>query len=136
MATTLADIKKVLIIGSGTLGLRIGLQSALSGFDTTIYDIHEKAFDSARKIHVSILKSLVAKKIISLEESDMALKRIHFNLDPVAAANEADRVAEEKRKSEEKATHVRDARPARADERSKGGKGGKGGDYFLGGVDK
>lgn len=94
MAMTLADIKKVLIIGSGTLGLRIGLQSALSGFDTTIYDIHEKAFDAARKIHVSILKSLVAKKIISPEESDMALQRIHFNLDPVAAANEADFVSE------------------------------------------
>ena len=90
----LADIKKVLIIGSGTLGLRIGLQSALSGFDTTIYDINEKAFDSARKIQASILKSLIDKKIITAEQSAEALQRIHFTLDAAAAAKDADFVSE------------------------------------------
>jgi 3-hydroxybutyryl-CoA dehydrogenase len=94
MTMTLADIKKVLILGSGTLGLRIGLQSALSGFDTTIYDINEKAFDSARKIQASILKSLVDKKIITPEKSAEALLRIHFTLDPAEAAQNADFVSE------------------------------------------
>ena len=94
MPLTLADIHKVLIIGSGTLGLRIGLQSALSGYDTTIYDIHEKAFESARKIQQSILKSLVEKKIITTAESDEALHRIHFTLDPAEAAKDADFVSE------------------------------------------
>jgi len=91
---TLADIKKVLILGSGTLGLRIGLQSALSGFDTTIYDINEKAFDSARKIQASILKSLVDKKIITPEKSGEALQRIRFTLDPAEAAKDADFISE------------------------------------------
>ncbi len=94
MAMTLADIKKVLILGSGTLGLRIGLQSALSGFDTTIFDIHEKAFDSARKIHGSILRSLTDKQIITAAEADAALQRISFTLDPVAAATDADFISE------------------------------------------
>jgi len=94
MVMALADIKKVLIIGSGTLGLRIGLQSALSGFDTTIYDINEKAFDAARKIQASILKSLVDKKIITAEQSAEALQRIHFTLDAAAAAKDADFVSE------------------------------------------
>lgn len=94
MPLTLKDIRKVLIIGSGTLGLRIGLQSALSGYETTIYDIHEKAFDSARKIHQSILKSLIEKKIISTAESNEALQRIRFTLDPAEAAKDADFVSE------------------------------------------
>jgi 3-hydroxybutyryl-CoA dehydrogenase len=94
MALKLADIQKVLIIGSGTLGLRIGLQSALSGFDTTIYDINEKAFESARKIQASILKSLVDKKIITAEKSAEALHRIRFTLDPAEAAKDADFVSE------------------------------------------
>ena len=46
MAISITDIKKILILGSGTLGLRIGLQAALSGFDVTIYDINESAFES------------------------------------------------------------------------------------------
>lgn len=94
MAMTLADIKKVLILGSGTLGLRIGLQSALSGFDTTIFDIHEKAFDSARKIHGSILRSLIDKQIFTAAEAGAALQRISFTLDPVAAATDADFISE------------------------------------------
>jgi len=54
MKLALKDIRKVLILGSGTMGLRIGLQSALSGFDTVIYDIHESSFVSAKKIQQSI----------------------------------------------------------------------------------
>jgi 3-hydroxybutyryl-CoA dehydrogenase len=94
MAMTLADIKKVLIIGSGTLGLRIGLQSALSGFDTTIYDINEKAFDSARKIHGSILRSLIDKQIITAAEAEATRQRIIFTLDTSAAAKDADFISE------------------------------------------
>ncbi len=66
----LTDIKKVLILGSGTLGLRIGLQSAISGFETMIYDINEKAFGPAKKIQESILKNLMEKKLITPEEAD------------------------------------------------------------------
>lgn len=90
----LSDIKKVLILGSGTLGLRIGLQSALSGFETTIYDIHEETFLSAEKIQASILKNLIERNIISSEESENAKKRITFTTDAVSAAADADFVSE------------------------------------------
>jgi len=40
----LKDIKNVLIIGSGTLGLRIALACALNGYKVVIYDIKEEAF--------------------------------------------------------------------------------------------
>lgn len=94
MELKLTDIKKVLILGSGTLGLRIGLQAALSGFETTIYDIHEETFVNAKKIQSSILKNLIERKIISTEGADIAKKRIVFTTDATEAAANADFVSE------------------------------------------
>ncbi|MCF6249417.1 MAG: 3-hydroxyacyl-CoA dehydrogenase NAD-binding domain-containing protein [Desulfobacula sp.] len=37
------SIKNVLIPGSGTMGLQIGLKCTLYGFNVTIYDAHEQA---------------------------------------------------------------------------------------------
>ena len=94
MSISLPDIKKILILGSGTLGLRIGLQAALSGFDVTIYDINEKTFESAKKIQDSILKSLIQKERITNEEANAALKRIIFTINAEEAAKDADFVSE------------------------------------------
>ena len=94
MELKLADIKNVLILGSGTLGLRIGLQSAISGFNTTIYDIHEDAFVSAKKIQASILKNLIERNIITNDESTEIKNRITFTTDALKAAIGADFVSE------------------------------------------
>jgi len=90
----LSDIKNVLILGSGTLGLRIGLQSALSGFNTIIYDIHEEAFTSAKKIQQSILNNLIERNIINEDEAEAAKSRIIFTTDAVKAAANTDFVSE------------------------------------------
>ena len=55
------DINKVLILGSGTLGLRVGLQAAISEYEVVIYDIKEEIFDKAIDTHNSILRGLVKK---------------------------------------------------------------------------
>ena len=94
MAISLSDIKKVLIIGSGTLGLRIGLQAALSGFEVSIYDINEKSFESAKKIQASILKNLLHRELITITELETVVNRIHFTLDATEAARDADFVSE------------------------------------------
>ena len=94
MELKLLDIKNVLILGSGTLGLRIGLQSAISGFNTTIYDIHEAAFSSATKIQDSILKNLVERKVITNEEAAAAKSRISFTTDAAKAAADVDFISE------------------------------------------
>ena len=67
MELALKDINKVLILGAGTLGLRVGLQSAISGFETTIYDIDKKAFDAAIKIQEGILKMLIKSGKLTAE---------------------------------------------------------------------
>jgi 3-hydroxybutyryl-CoA dehydrogenase len=94
MQLKLTDIKNVLILGSGTLGLRIGLQSAISGFSTVIYDIHSDAFAGAKKIQDSILKNLIYRNIITSEEAIAAKIRITFTADAAQAAAEADFVSE------------------------------------------
>ena len=94
MPISLSDIKKFLVLGGGTLGLRIGLQAALSGFDVTIYDINEKTFESAKKIQDSILKLLIQKERITNEEANAALKRIIFTINAEEAAKDADFVSE------------------------------------------
>ena len=94
MELTIKDIRKVLILGSGTMGLRIGLQSALSGYQTVIYDIQEKAFASAKKIQESILSQLLEKKIISGSAAEAARQLISFTLNAEEAARDADFVSE------------------------------------------
>lgn len=84
----------MLVLGSGTMGLRIGLQSAISGFNTCIYDIQENAFAPAKKIQASILKNLAARNIITGEEADAAVQRITFTTDAAKAAAGADLVSE------------------------------------------
>lgn len=94
MELTINDIKKVLILGSGTMGLRIGLQSALSGYQTVIYDIHDKAFVSAKKIQDAILAQLQEKKTISGSQAEKARSLITFTLIAEEAASDADFVSE------------------------------------------
>lgn len=94
MPLHLTDIKNVLILGSGTLGLRIGLQSAISGFNTIIYDINEKTFGPAKSIQEAILKNMIEKKLVTEEAAEPAKKRITFTTDAAQAAANADFVSE------------------------------------------
>ena len=94
MPLQLTDIQNVLILGSGTLGLRIGLQSAISGFNTIIYDINEKAFGPAKSIQEAILKNMMEKKLVTEEAAEAAIQRITFTTDAARAAANADFVSE------------------------------------------
>ena len=90
MKLELKDINKVLILGAGTLGLRVALQSALSGFETTIYDINEKAFESAIKIQEGILKMLIKNNKLTEADAEAAKARLTFTIDAESAADDAD----------------------------------------------
>lgn len=94
MQRKLSNIENILILGSGTLGLRIGLQSALSGFDTTIYDIQNEALHSAKKMQGKILGGLLKEGKISAEDAEAAQARITFTTDIQSAAPKADFVSE------------------------------------------
>jgi 3-hydroxybutyryl-CoA dehydrogenase len=56
----LSEIRNILILGSGTLGLRIGLASAINGYRVIIYDIDEDSFQEAEKAQDGINYNPVA----------------------------------------------------------------------------
>ena len=88
------DIKNFLVLGSGTLGLRVALQAAISGFDTTVYDISSKALDSAKQVQIKILRSLIKSGHIAEAQFDEIMARLSYTTDPAAAAKHADFVNE------------------------------------------
>lgn len=90
MKLEIKDVNKVLILGAGTLGLRVGLQSAISGFATTIYDINESAFEAAIKTQEGILKMLVRNGKLSERATEEAKQRLTFATDASEAAADAD----------------------------------------------
>lgn len=94
MISEIKDIKKVLILGSGTLGLRIGLQSAISGFDTVIFDISSSAFDAAEKVHDKILHHQLKKGLLREDDLSSIKKRITWTSDPKLAIENIDFVSE------------------------------------------
>jgi 3-hydroxybutyryl-CoA dehydrogenase len=94
MITQIADIRKFLVLGSGTLGLRVGLRAALSGFDVTIYDIDASAFDKARKFQAQILHQLQQTGQVNEADASSAAARIRFTTDPSAAGADTDFVNE------------------------------------------
>lgn len=90
----LDDIKKVLVLGSGTLGLRVGLQAAISGFDVWIYDLNDEILTSAKIVQGKLLKSLAREGKIPKVEIEGILSRLSYTTDPDLAANNADFISE------------------------------------------
>jgi len=90
----LKDIENVLILGSGTLGLRIALANALNGYKVVVYDIREEAFVQAKRIQGEVLKFLIHSNRITEKDAEMALQNQTFTTDAMKAAANADLVSE------------------------------------------
>lgn len=90
MKLTIQDINKVLILGAGTLGLRVGLQSAISGFETTVYDINDRALNVAMKTQVGILQYLIKNGKLTEAQAEAAKSRLTFSTHAESAADDAD----------------------------------------------
>lgn len=88
------DVKKVVILGAGTMGQQIGFQSALHGYDVILYDIDEGAFEKALTRIQKIASGMVKRGKITREDAEGAFSRIRTTSDPGEAANEADFVSE------------------------------------------
>ncbi len=87
-------MKNILIIGAGTMGLQIGLVSAVSGFDVIIYDAFEKALEQAEKRMQKLADRLVNQGRIDKEKTEAGLLRIQFTTDPEFAGKSADLISE------------------------------------------
>lgn len=87
-------IKNVCILGAGTLGSRVALQAAISGYQVTVYDITQKSLDFSLATMQKILRQLNKSGQISSGQDQDILHRINFTLDPIQAVKDADFINE------------------------------------------
>ncbi|MFM7430870.1 MAG: 3-hydroxyacyl-CoA dehydrogenase [Flammeovirgaceae bacterium] len=88
------DIKKVLILGAGTLGTRVGMQAAISGYTVTIYDIHESALQQAQKVIDKVLRYTVKIGLTKEDDKPAILSRVKFTTHPHKAVLDTDLINE------------------------------------------
>ncbi len=88
------DIRRILIVGAGTMGQQIGLQCAMHGYQVVIYDIEPQALVTATDQLKMYATHLTAQNLLSSAGAEAALARISTTTDPQQAAAEADLLSE------------------------------------------
>jgi 3-hydroxybutyryl-CoA dehydrogenase len=87
-------IKKVCVLGAGTLGTRVALQAALSGYEVAVYDINPESLKSAKEVMEKIVIKLAKASGLESDSGLMAIEKITFTKDPKVAVNESDIINE------------------------------------------
>lgn len=87
-------IKKVLVVGAGTMGYSLALTFAKGGFDVFLVDRESQVLLSAGKLIDSALETLRQADLITEEETSQVISRIKTSTNLEAAAREADLVIE------------------------------------------
>ena len=89
------ELKRVLVVGAGTMGSQIALQTALSGhYEVTLVDKLPGQLERARAQNRKLLDRSIEKGRVTKEGGDRALARITDSRDLVSAAPQADLVIE------------------------------------------
>ena len=91
----LKDIKKVLILGAGTMGQQIGFVCAMHGYNVTFYDISDDVLNvSMKRVEKLGSSYFVPVGRITMEQFKEIMGRITATSDPQAAAQDADIISE------------------------------------------
>ncbi len=88
------DIRKVLIIGAGTMGQQVGFLCAAKGFDTTIYDLSQPILDNAYASIEKLSALFVSRGMLSNDNAQDAIARITLTTDERRAGEDADFLSE------------------------------------------
>ena len=89
------ELKRVMVVGAGTMGSQIALQTALSGkYDVTLVDTAPGQLERARAHNRKLLDRSIEKGRLTQEASDAALDRISDSSDLTASAPTVDLVIE------------------------------------------
>jgi 3-hydroxybutyryl-CoA dehydrogenase len=87
-------IENITILGAGTLGSRVALQAAISGFNVTVFDIEQKSLDFSIATMQKLLHHFHKSGQISQGQDQEVLARIRFTLNPTEAVADADFINE------------------------------------------
>ena len=88
------DIKRVLILGAGTMGQQIGLQCAMHGYEVVYYDISQAILDNAIRRVAKLASWYASTGRLTDEQLRQTLARITSTTDPAKAAHDVDFVNE------------------------------------------
>ena len=90
----IAEVRRVAIVGSGTMGQQIGFQCAGHGYDVVLYDIDPAALEAASARIDAYGEMLETGGVITSEVRASARARITMTTDLSTAARDADLVSE------------------------------------------
>jgi 3-hydroxybutyryl-CoA dehydrogenase len=88
------DIKRVLILGAGTMGQQIGLQCAMHGYDVVYYDLSQEILDKALRRVAKLGSWYASAGRLTQDNLRQSLARISATPDPAKAAQDADLLSE------------------------------------------
>ena len=81
------DIRKILVVGLGTMGQKIALQCARFGYEVVAYDPISKSLENAQVKIPAFAAELLAQKKMTPEASEAALSRIRYTSRPEDGAD-------------------------------------------------
>lgn len=88
------DIKKILILGAGTMGHQIGFVCATHGYEVVLYDIRQEGLDAAMDKVAKLARRFVKIGRLDQGQADAALALMSCTTDPEEAAKDADLISE------------------------------------------
>ena len=88
------SIKKVVIVGAGTMGRQIALNAAISGFDTIVNDTFPNVLESVKTWSNQYLDGRISKGKMTAEEAEAIKARFVMEGDLEKAVADADLVIE------------------------------------------
>jgi 3-hydroxybutyryl-CoA dehydrogenase len=95
MLSRMRELKRVTVVGAGTMGSQIALQTALSGwYDVTLVDSVAGQLDRARTQNQKLVSRSVEKGRLTEDQAEAAMGRIKDAEDLAGAAQDADLVIE------------------------------------------
>lgn len=89
-----SDIKKIAVLGAGTMGPGIAQRYAMGGREVSLYDISEEALEKARVMLRVNLDTFVEEELLTTQEADAVFARIHTTADLEEALRGAQYVQE------------------------------------------
>jgi 3-hydroxybutyryl-CoA dehydrogenase len=95
MLTRMSELKRVVVVGAGTMGSQIALQTALGGrYEVTLVDSVAGQLERARAQNQKLVDRSVEKGRLTQEAAGVALSHIAENPDLTAAVRDAELVIE------------------------------------------
>jgi 3-hydroxybutyryl-CoA dehydrogenase len=81
------DIRRILVIGAGTMGQQIALQCAMHGYEVVVHDVSPAALETAKARIAGYAAGLASRGRLTDAESQAALGRIRCTTDPAEGAS-------------------------------------------------